>query len=192
MCRAADLRLAKTDYGHAKRPTTSEAGPAEPSRAATGIRTGHAWGLGMQSQETAMPVQKTLCIIKPDAVGAKRQGEILQLILNAGFEVVAMRQARLTREMASAFYDVHRDKPFYGELVDFMTSGPVVIAALRAEDAVNKYRQLLGATNPAQAAKGTIRQLFGTSIDRNAAHGSDSPENGERETQFFFAGHELD
>ncbi len=145
----------------------------------------------MQPEETGMPIQKTLCIIKPDAVGAKRQAAILQLILDAGFEVLAMRQLRLTREMASAFYDVHRDKPFYGELVDFMTSGPVVVVALRADDAVSKYRQLLGATNPAQAAEGTIRQRFGTSLDRNAAHGSDSPENGEHETQFFFAGHEF-
>ncbi len=145
----------------------------------------------MHSEETGMPVQTTLCIIKPDAVAAKRQGTILQVILDAGFEVLAMRQLRLTREMASAFYDVHRDKPFFGELVDFMTSGPVIVAALHAEDAVARYRKLLGATNPAQAAEGTIRKRFGTSIDRNAAHGSDSPENGEQEAQFFFAGHEL-
>jgi nucleoside-diphosphate kinase len=138
-----------------------------------------------------MAKQKTLCIIKPDVVAARKQGAVLQLVLDAGFEVVALRQTSLSREVAEAFYAVHRERGFFGELVDFMTSGPVVVAALEAEDAVQRYRTLLGATDPKKADPGTIRALFGAGIEKNAAHGSDSPENGERETAFFFPGYEL-
>lgn len=138
-----------------------------------------------------MAKQKTLCIIKPDAVEARKQGAVLQLVLDAGFEVLAMRQLTLTRPMAEAFYAVHRERGFFGELVDFMVSGPVVVAALQAEDAIQRYRTLLGATDPKKAAPGTIRALYGAGIEKNAAHGSDSPENGERETAFFFPGLEL-
>lgn len=134
-----------------------------------------------------MALQRTLCIIKPDAVAARKQGAILQQVLDAGFEVLAMRQLTLSKEQAEAFYDVHRERPFFGELVAFMTSGPAVVAALRAEDAVARYRELIGATDPAKAAEGSVRALYGTNIEKNAVHGSDSEENGVRETDFFFA-----
>lgn len=139
-----------------------------------------------------MAVQRTLCIIKPDAVQAKNQGHILQQILDAGFEVLALRQMSMTEDQARAFYAVHAERPFYGELVGFMTSGPVLVAALRADDAVSRYRKLIGATDPQKADDGTIRKQFGTSVERNAVHGSDSPDNGLRETAFFFAGTDLD
>lgn len=138
-----------------------------------------------------MGIQRTLCIIKPDAVRARKQGAILQQILDAGFDVLALRQLQLTRPMAEAFYAVHQERPFFDDLVDFMVSGPVVVAALRGEDAVARYRELIGATNPANAAEGTIRKLYGRSIDSNAVHGSDSEENGKLETAFFFPGFEL-
>ncbi len=133
-----------------------------------------------------MALQRTLCIIKPDAVQARKQGAILQRVLDAGFDVLAMRQLSLSQQQAEAFYDIHRERPFFGELVEFMTSGPVVVAALQAEDAVTRYRELIGATDPAKAAPGTIRAVYGAGIDRNAVHGSDSEENGLRETKFFF------
>ncbi len=135
-----------------------------------------------------MAVEKTLCIIKPDVVGDKKQGAVLQRILDAGFAVVALEQRQLTRGEAEAFYAVHKARPFFGELVDFMVSGPVVVAALEADQAVVRYRDLIGATNPANAAAGTIRREFGKSLESNAIHGSDSVENGLRETAFFFPG----
>jgi nucleoside-diphosphate kinase len=138
-----------------------------------------------------MAIQKTLCIIKPDVVRARKQGTALQMVLDAGFEVLALKQLSLTQEMAEAFYAVHRERGFFGELVAFMVSGPVVVAALQGEDAVKRYRDLLGATDPKKAAPGTIRGLLGESIEFNAAHGSDSEENGVRETGFFFPGHDL-
>jgi nucleoside-diphosphate kinase len=135
-----------------------------------------------------MAVEKTLCIIKPDVVADKKQGAVLQRILDAGFSVVALEQRHLTRSDAEAFYAVHKARSFFGELVDFMVSGPVVVAALEGEQAVVKYRELIGATNPANAAAGTIRRDFGKSLESNAIHGSDSVENGLRETAFFFPG----
>ncbi len=102
-----------------------------------------------------------------------------------------MRQLSLTRAMAEAFYAVHETRPFFGDLVNFMISGPVVVAALQGDDAVARYRELIGATDPTKAAEGTIRKLYGASIDNNAVHGSDSPENGELETSFFFPNYEL-
>ena len=138
-----------------------------------------------------MSKQRTLCIIKPDAVRARKQGAILQKVLDGGFDVLAMRQVQLSRAMAEAFYAVHKERPFFGDLVEFMISGPVVVAALEAEDAVPRYRELIGATDPSKAAEGTIRKLYGASIDNNAVHGSDSPENGLIETSFFFPNYEL-
>lgn len=135
-----------------------------------------------------MALEKTLCIIKPDVVADKKQGAVLQQILDAGFSVLAIEQRPLSRQEAEGFYAVHRQRPFFGELVDFMVSGPVVLVALEAEQAVVKYRELIGATNPANAAPGTIRKLFGRSIESNAIHGSDSVENGLRETAYFFKG----
>lgn len=138
-----------------------------------------------------MAKQRTLCIIKPDAVSKNREGAILDAILKAGFEVLAMKRLQLSETAARGFYAVHRERPFYGALVSFMTSGPVVVAALSAEDAVARYRTLIGATDPAKAADGTIRKVHGTDLEKNAVHGSDSPDNGIRETAYFFSGLEL-
>lgn len=138
-----------------------------------------------------MAIERTLCIIKPDAVAKKKQGAILQHILDDGFELLAARQLRLTQAMAESFYAVHASRPFFGELVDFMISGPVLVAALEREDAVARYRTLIGTTDPRTAAQGTLRQLYGESIDRNGVHGSDSVPNGLAEVAFFFAGAEL-
>lgn len=136
----------------------------------------------------AMAVEKTLCIIKPDVVADGKQGAVLQRVLDAGFKVVAMEQRHLSRPEAESFYSVHRARSFFGELVDFMVSGPVVLVALEGEQAVTRYRDLIGATNPANAGTGTIRKDFGKSLESNAIHGSDSVENGLRETAFFFPG----
>jgi len=138
-----------------------------------------------------MPKERTLCIVKPDAVEKRAQGAILQRLLEEGFRVVALRQTRLTRTMAEGFYAVHRERPFFDELCTFMTRGPVVIAALERENAVQHYRNVIGATDPAKAADGTVRKMFGTNVGENAVHGSDSVENGRIECSYFFAGYEL-
>jgi nucleoside-diphosphate kinase len=133
----------------------------------------------------------TLCIIKPDAVSKKYQAQILQRIIDEGFEIVALRQQVLTRTEAEGFYAVHRERPFFGELVDYMTRGAVVLAALRRPDAVGHWRRVIGATDPRKAEAGTLRQKFGADLTSNAVHGSDSAENGLRETAYFFVGSEL-
>lgn len=136
-------------------------------------------------------MQKTLCIIKPDAVKKNVQGSIIQKISDAGFKILGMKMISLSKKMAQKFYEVHKERPFYGELVSFMISGPVVVIALEKENAVADYRALIGATDPAEAAEGTIRKLFADSKSENAVHGSDSEENGKIEVSFFFAGSEL-
>ncbi|MBN8215239.1 MAG: nucleoside-diphosphate kinase [Spirochaetes bacterium] len=133
-----------------------------------------------------MALETTLSIIKPDAVAKKVSGRILSR-LEEQFNVVAMKKLHLTREQAQAFYAVHKERPFYPALIDFMTSGPVVVLALEGEDAIKRYRELMGATDSTKAAAGTIRKDFGTDMQKNAVHGSDSVENGIRETRFFFA-----
>ena len=138
-----------------------------------------------------MAVQRTLCIIKPDAVEKRVQGHVLQRLLDEGFEVVALRQVHLTRPQAEGFYAVHRERGFFDELCTFMTRGPVVVIALERENAVQHYRDVIGATDPAKAAAGTIRKLYGSNVGENAVHGSDSEANGLAETGYFFAGHEL-
>lgn len=138
-----------------------------------------------------MAVQNTLCIIKPDAVEKRKQGAILQRLLDEGFSVLGLRQTELTRKQAEGFYEVHRARPFFGELVEFMTRGPVVVIALARENAVLHYRDVIGATDPAKAADGTIRKLYGSNVGENAVHGSDSEENGRRECAYFFPGHDL-
>lgn len=132
-------------------------------------------------------MEKTLCIIKPDAVKKRVQGSIIQMILDNGFDILGMEQMNLTKEQAQEFYEVHKERPFYGELVDFMTSGPCIPIALEKDNAVADWRKLIGATDPAEAEEGTIRKLFANSKAENAAHGSDSVENGEREVSFFFS-----
>jgi len=132
-------------------------------------------------------MERTLTIIKPDSVEAGNTGKILAHLEEAGFKIVALRKMHLTESQAKAFYEVHKERPFYGELVSFMTSGPVVPAILERENAVLGLRETMGATNPAEAADGTVRKLFGESIERNGIHGSDSAENAEIESRFFFA-----
>lgn len=138
-----------------------------------------------------MAIERTLCIIKPDSLERKVQGAILQHLLEEGFRIVAMKQTHLTRPIAEGFYAVHRGRPFFDELCAFMSRGPVVIAALERENAVQHYRDVIGATDPAKAAAGTIRKLYGSNVGENAVHGSDSVENGAKECAYFFAGHEL-
>jgi nucleoside-diphosphate kinase len=136
-------------------------------------------------------MERTLCIIKPDAVRAKNIGNIVAKIQEAGFTVLGMKQITISADVAGAFYAVHKERPFYGELVDFMSSGPIVPIALAKDNAVADWRTLIGATNPAEAADGTIRKLYATSVGENAVHGSDSVENGKIEVSFFFGEHEL-
>ena len=133
----------------------------------------------------------TLGIIKPDAVETGRTGAILAHLQKAGFTVRAARLVRLTRAEAAAFYEVHRGRPFYADLVEFMTSGPCLPVALERQDAVAHMRTVIGATDPAEAAPGTVRKLFAESKGRNAIHASDSPENAQREVAFFFTEGEL-
>ena len=134
-----------------------------------------------------MSLERTFAIIKPDAVAAGHAGEILATIEKAGFRILALRMTRLTEQQAQGFYAVHSEKPFFAGLVKFMTEGPIVVMALEREDAIRKWRETMGATNPANAAEGTIRQRFGASIERNCVHGSDAPETAETELRFFFS-----
>lgn len=133
----------------------------------------------------------TLCIIKPDAVERRHQARILQRVIDEGFEIAALSQAQLSRPVVEGFYAIHRARPFFAELVEYMMRGPVVLAALRRVDAVAHWRKVIGATDPRKAEAGTIRQQFGTDLTSNAVHGSDSVENGLRETAYFFPGCEL-
>ena len=134
-----------------------------------------------------MPLERTFSIVKPDAVSAGQAGEILAMIQKAGFKILGLRMTRLTPAQARAFYAVHRERPFYEGLVTFMTEGPIIVMALEREDAVKGLREIMGATNPANAAAGTIRQRFAADIERNCIHGSDAPETAEDELRFFFS-----
>jgi nucleoside-diphosphate kinase len=133
----------------------------------------------------------TFGIIKPDAVRAGKQGAIIQRISDAGFRIRGMKLIHQTRQHAEGFYEVHRERPFFGELTEFMSSGPCVVLALEKENAVKAWRDLMGATNPAEAAEGTLRKEFATSIGENAVHGSDSEENAAIEISYFFSKLEL-
>ncbi|HUI54073.1 MAG TPA: nucleoside-diphosphate kinase [Bryobacteraceae bacterium] len=134
-----------------------------------------------------MSVERTLSIIKPDAVAAGQAGEILAMIEKAGFKILSLRMARLTAAQAQGFYAVHREKPFFSGLVKFMTEGPIIVMALERDDAIKKLRDVMGATNPANAAEGTLRKRFAANIERNCIHGSDAPETAETELRFFFS-----
>jgi nucleoside-diphosphate kinase len=129
----------------------------------------------------------TFSIIKPNAVRTGKAGPILAMINEAGFEVIAMKMIRITLEQAESFYEVHKGKSFFDSLVEFMSSGPVFVMILRHENAVEEFRKLIGATDPAKAEPGTIRKLFAISVQMNAVHGSDSDENAKRESDFFFS-----
>jgi nucleoside-diphosphate kinase len=141
----------------------------------------------LRSKKQKMAGTITFTMIKPDAVEANNIGPILAKINEGGFRIVAMKYMQLTKEQAGLFYDIHRERPFFGELVDYMSSGPIVAAVLSKENAVADYRTLIGATDPTKAAEGTIRKLFAKSIAANAVHGSDSDENAAIEANFFFS-----
>ena len=138
-----------------------------------------------------MALERTLCIIKPDAVEKRKHGAIVQRLLDEGFTILSLKQIRLSRGVAEGFYAVHKARPFFDELCTFMTRGPVVVAALERENAVQHYRAVIGATDPAKADPGTVRKLYGTNVGENAVHGSDSVENGRIECAYFFAENEL-
>lgn len=138
-----------------------------------------------------MAIERTISIIKPDAVAKNVIGEIYSRFEKAGLRIVAARMAHLSREQAEGFYAVHRERPFFNDLVGFMISGPVMIQVLEGDEAISKNREIMGATNPRDAAPGTIRADFAVSIDENAVHGSDSPETAAQEIAYFFAEHEL-
>ena len=138
-----------------------------------------------------MSVERTFSIIKPDAVAKNQSGDILAMIQQAGFKVLALRMTRLTQAQAEGFYAVHKERPFFGGLVKFMTEGPIVVMALERENAVKGLREVMGATNPANAAEGTVRKRFAENIERNCIHGSDAPETAQEELGFFFTTAEL-
>ncbi len=138
-----------------------------------------------------MATERTFSIIKPDATKRNLTGKINAVFEDAGLRIVAQRRIRMTREQAEKFYEIHKARPFYGELVDFMTSGPVVVQVLEGEDAVAKHREAMGATNPAEAAEGTVRKLYAESIGENSVHGSDSLENAKIEIAQFFTEDEI-
>ena len=138
-----------------------------------------------------MAEERTLSIIKPDAVGRNVIGELYSRFEKAGLKVVAARMLHMSREQAEGFYAVHRERPFFNALVGFMTSGPVMVQVLEGEDAIRKNREIMGATNPAEAAAGTIRHDYAESIDANAAHGSDGPDTAAQEIDFFFKADEI-
>ena len=138
-----------------------------------------------------LAIERTLAIIKPDAVGRGLTGEILKRIHEAKFQILAIKSLRLTKSEAEGFYDVHRERPFFKDLTEFMSSGKVVVLALEADSAIAKWREVMGATDPAKAAPGTIRKALGTSIQNNCTHGSDAPETARFELGYFFTGMEL-
>ena len=136
-------------------------------------------------------MERTFSIIKPDAVKSGKAGLVLAKLEEHGFRVLSLRMVHLSKETAERFYGVHKERPFFGSLVTFMSEGPAIVMALEREDAVKKLREVMGATNPANAAEGTVRKLYADSIERNAIHGSDAPETAKEELAFFFAGMDL-
>src|SRR5690554_5305478 len=149
------------------------------------------YNLFLQKIKIKMRTNKTFTMLKPDAVEKGHIGAILDKISASGFKIVALKLTHMTTADAKEFYAIHSDRPFYGELVDYMTRGPIVAAVLEKENAVEDFRTLIGATNPADAAEGTIRKLYAASIGENAVHGSDSDENAAIESAFHFAGREI-
>ena len=134
-----------------------------------------------------MDIQKTLSIIKPDAINSKDSGKIIDLIEEKGFTIIAQKKIILTKNQAKAFYEIHNQRPFFDELVEFMTSGPILVQIIEGKNAVSYYREIMGSTNPEEAEEGTIRKLYGSNIQCNAVHGSDSLENANTEISFFFS-----
>ena len=138
-----------------------------------------------------MPVERTLSIIKPDATRRNITGKVIDRLEQAGLRIIAQRRIQLTKERAEEFYGVHRERPFFADLVAFMTSGPIVVQVLEGEDAIARNREVMGATNPAEAAEGTIRKDFAETIEANSVHGSDGPETAAEEIAFFFSADEI-
>ena len=138
-----------------------------------------------------MTLEKTLSIVKPDVVSKNQVGQAIALLEKAGLKIVAAKMLHMTRQQAEGFYAVHKERPFFGELVDFMISGPVLVMALEGENAIAKNREVMGATDPKKAAPGTIRALLGTNVGENAVHGSDAPETAKTEIAYFFKPQEL-
>ena len=138
-----------------------------------------------------MPVERTLSIIKPDATRRNITGKVIDRLEQAGLRIIAQRRILLTKERAEEFYGVHRERPFFADLVAFMTSGPIVVQALEGENAIARNREVMGATNPAEAVEGTIRKDFAESIEANSVHGSDSPETAAEEIAFFFSADDI-
>ena len=138
-----------------------------------------------------MAVERTLSIVKPDAVAKGATGEILRRFEAAGLQIIALKKLQLDEQLARGFYAVHKERPFYNSLCDFMTSGPVVVQVLEGDNAIEKNREVMGATNPADAAPGTIRALFAESVEANSVHGSDSPETAAKEIPFFFSDEDI-
>jgi nucleoside-diphosphate kinase len=138
-----------------------------------------------------MAVQRTFSILKPDATKRNLTGAVNAVIEKAGLRIVAQKRIQMTTAQAQTFYAVHKERPFFGELVEFMTSGPVVVQVLEGEDAISRYREVMGATNPANAAEGTVRKLFAQSVGENTVHGSDAPETAAIEIAQFFSGNEI-
>jgi nucleoside-diphosphate kinase len=138
-----------------------------------------------------MPLQRTLAIIKPDAVERRKAGAIIERLEAEGFSILALKRMQLSLAQARAFYAVHRGRPFYEDLTRFMSRGPIVVLVLEAENAVQRYRDVIGATDPSKAVEGTLRKLYGKDVGENALHGSDSPETAQTEVLYFFAGYEF-
>ena len=138
-----------------------------------------------------MAIERTFSIIKPDATTRNLTGAINAMIEGAGLRIIAQRRTRITREQAETFYAVHRERPFFRDLVEFMTSGPVVVQVLEGENAIARYREIMGATDPAKAAAGTIRKIHANSVGENSVHGSDAPETAQQEIAQFFSGNEI-
>src|SRR5437588_6928103 len=152
------------------------------------IASGHR---SYRKESTVMAIEQTFAIIKPDAVAGGHTGQILSIIEHAGFRIRGLKMVRLSRQQAEGFYEVHKERPFFTGLVAFMTEGPVVAMVLEREDAIKRWRDVMGATNPEKAEEGTIRKKFAKNIERNAVHGSDAPETAAIEIPFFFSMAEL-
>jgi nucleoside-diphosphate kinase len=142
-------------------------------------------------EDVLMPIERTFSILKPDATGRNLTGAVNAVIEKSGLRIVAQKRIRMSKAEAETFYGVHRERPFFGELVTFMTSGPVVVQVLEGENAIAKYREIMGATDPAKAADGTIRKLYAKSVGENSVHGSDAPETAAKEIAQFFSGNEI-
>jgi nucleoside-diphosphate kinase len=149
------------------------------------------YGYRTLKRNPPMAIERTFSIVKPDATARNLTGAINAMIEQAGLRIVAQKRVRITREQAETFYAVHRERPFFGELVDFMISGPVVVQVLQGDNAITRYRDIMGATDPAKAAAGTIRKVHAKSIGENSVHGSDAPDTAAKEIAQFFSGNEI-